>query len=148
MVVEDLTIQDVASGMFVAGKRSRITLTNVTMDHCFVGLTTYGRVLASEVTITNSTSYGINAGHVVGTNVTALNNSLYGVGGGRLRIQGLTANGNGDGVLSTSLFLLDSTVTGNGVDLSTIERPHLRNTTCDTSQRSLDSGSWGVCTND
>jgi len=54
--------------------------------------------------------------------------------------------------------LVDSTLTGNGVDfdpgydLKTYKFPRLRNTTCGLSGRLLAGavldGTWGICTND
>ena len=66
-----------------------------------------------------------------------------------IRLTNLTANDNdGNGVNASRISLRDSTITGNtgqpggNIDVYSLTRPRLRNTTCGK------SNGWGVCQND
>jgi hypothetical protein len=48
----------------------------------------------------------------------------------------------GTAVEAERITLMDSTVTGNGLDLDADRRPKLTRSSCDT------SNGWGVCAND
>jgi hypothetical protein len=96
---------------------------------------------------------------VIGTNVVVNDNGHFGLFAqqARLRIDGLTATGNGAfGVEGKRVRLFNSTVTGNEgghpsnppfVDVVSTRRPRLVNTVCDHSL-GPDGITWGVCSGD
>ena len=125
----------------------------------------FGKVTASDVTISNSTTDGISARFVRALNVQSSNNGRFGIiSHTRISAQDVATNNNVGGILSLrglratdvvatgntefgvdvaqgGVVLRDSTLTGNGKDIVTQRTPRLIDTLCGTSNR-------GVCSQD
>ena len=106
-------------------------------------------------------SFAIQSAHLSATDSTVSNNAGFGVYSTSLTGEGLTARGNGNAgvlVVGRTLQLARSVVTGNngfaaGVDIVSKTRPHLIETTCGLSAKSLAESDtpgapWGVCAHD
>ncbi len=173
LAVSDVDVHDNGAGIYSPILHVRATLTRVTANDNGAGIRVE-ELRANDVTANGNDTYGIDAsGKIKGVNVTANDNDWGGIVCGRgMKVSGLTATGNGNGVDSHTgagivvtggpLHLADSTVTGNTwvddeppipLDLITARKPKLTNTTCDHSL-SIDRSAatlgptWGVCAND
>ena len=139
--VQDLTLTDNAFG--IVSNAFKNTFTNVTAsNNQHIGILAFGNTNGSNV-ITNDNGE------------TGFASELKGI-----HLIGLTATGNGQaGLINNghSTHLTDSTLTGNAfgpfpgdptmLDIFTVQRPHLVNTTCEHSlgPRNIP---WGVCSGD
>jgi hypothetical protein len=151
-----LDVHGVENGILVFG---RGTLSDVTVSGVVdnFGIDVRGRLRATNVT-SNGSRVGIVAErNFVGENISTNDNGYAGVLAYEgLRVTGLTAAGNGFGVLYGGdrgrPRLYDSTVTGNLLDLVSTHMPRLIRSTCDHSAMFQSNrpgpASWGVCTQD
>ena len=168
-----------ATGMAIySGGRGRSSVSDVLVHDNFGAIDLVEqRVTLTNVTVMNSTLYGIRVGKLVASNLTvsgtggdgiltdrgikgsdvAVTGNHTGIGGrGFVRLTGLTATGNISGLFALRRVRLeDSVVSGNaGDDLLTRRRPVLLNTACETSAMLLGTGPytigppWGVCAGD
>jgi hypothetical protein len=170
--VSDLTIQGSYWGIEgdpSAGSRSRVKAVDViATGNTYIGIEAVKLVLRNVDASGNPGLAGIQGSRISGADVTASNNGTppatsgwgYGVVGfSRVRLRNLVATGNNQaGVLSIAvpLVLDGAIVTGNngelgaGVDVQSIAFPHLRDVTCNLSDRWGVAGvqPWGVCSGD
>ena len=151
VVIDNVVIRDVEYwGVWTPDVRL-VTASHVTVSGC----QRYGigaEKLVVQAVVATANGYGI-AGRdgVRGTDVTVSGNLFFGIDatGGTVRITGLRASANGKfGVFAQSVRLVDGQLAGSGVAdvASTVRRPHLVNTTCETSTNRFSEGTpWGVC---
>ena len=125
--------------------KGRLTVADVR-----TGLTAMGRAELTDFTAHDNGNYGAHASStLVGTNVVTIDNGGDGLSAGKLKLSGLTATGNATtGINATHAVVRDGTLTGNGVDVYTVYRPRLVDSTCGTSQQAGTSNTWSVCTSD
>lgn len=151
-------------------RRIRVVIRDVEIhDNLYYGilLPWDARLVMTNVTVRDNNRGGValgppnSYGRVKSENVVISSNNGPAVQAKRIRLLDSTIEGNdGSGIYSINggATLVDSTLTGNGVDfdpgydLKTYKLPRLRNTTCGLSGRLLAGavldGTWGVCTND
>jgi hypothetical protein len=158
------TLQDVSVGGMVHGiiaHDGRLRVADSSISAQQWGIAGVRKAVLDTVTIAVSDPGGYCVGAtaesrsaVVGSDVT-LSSCVDGIWASRrVRLTRLTATNNtGIGVFSGSrLVLVSSTVTGSGVlDLLSVRRPALTDTSCDRSGVAIDdipTTSWGVCAND
>jgi hypothetical protein len=162
--IEQVEVHDTSNGTGIEG--FRLTLEDVTSNSNGLGISARS-IRALNVTASHNDPYmGISVGRLSGTNVTTNENAydglFFSVIPGNLRLTNFTSMGNaGFGVRAWGLVLTDSSVAGNGgfgtgVDVATVKRPRLVNSSCGESGQlspsnpfggSL-SGPWGVCAGD
>jgi hypothetical protein len=131
----------------------KITISNVIVDNHTAGLLTdfdHGKVLATDLTLTN-TGIGIQGRKVKLTGLTASGN--YTVAQARKTSvvdSTVTASGN-SAFQGRVVILMNSSVTGSGsgIDLLTMRRPKVVNSTCEVSRILQNpTETWAVCAND
>lgn len=154
-------------GCGVHGYYTRVAVQNVTFDNngCGIGGNAPIRLNAEDVTITGSELYGIGSAKTVrGRNVTTSGNGADGLTASTVKIDGLTATGNGfgpsagfggAGVWAGRMSLANATITGNngydqGLDVMAAKRPRFENVICGRSALFVDhvGPPWAVCAND
>lgn len=151
------TIRNAEIGILTGNEaRVRMTVNNVILEnHSTMALiATRSRVRGDGVTIATS-GMGIQGRSVRLANFTATGMQFDAIHAVRLRLDGCSITGNtGVGIESASATIRNCTVTGNdaggdAIDVRTLRRPRVINTTCGRSQRfSSHAEDWDVCAND
>jgi len=159
----EITVQNCSTG--IIGRSGKLTDVHTNGD--VVGISLYKSIVLHDVDVSNN-EFGIIGRKISGGDVTANGNSKFGIVGnaskGTVHLKNLTATANGGaGVIAYGITIQDGTVTGNagygqGLDIVSVKRPHLKDVTCGLSGKigesytngppALVPGSWGVCSGD
>jgi hypothetical protein len=158
LTIRDVTIRD--AGLGIAGSfGARLVAQNVTLENHAEFALAVPKIAATNVTVTGSgeiTLAAVLALKLTGEDVNVSDNPATGIAARSIRVENLTVNDNefagieaiGSVTLSGASTAFGNDADGEGIDLLTLRRPRLR----DTSQCGRSSGQfgapWGVCVND
>ena len=165
LVAENLIITGASFAGILSPSAGRVELTNVTVRGGRFGVSNIRRLRATNLTVSDTEEYGIQADKIQGANIT-LDNNMAGLRGGT-RVDGLVATNNRGpaveglylGVRLQNATLSNNDALGEGIDILSERRPRLENTTCSRSERLVcdptnqwdctrPGESWGVCSLD
>ena len=159
LAVNDVTISGADVGILggaTPDSHTRVNATNTVIENSLQWALSASKLLAEGFTVTGTgqnSLYAVATLSLRGTLIDVSNNDAVGIFTRKLKATNLTANGNTRvGVDARTIKLEDSTLTGNnaagaGIDVRSLRKPRLINTTCGRSADN-DGATWAVCAND